>query len=63
MMKLTVAFSNFANASKIKIYSTVTFPAVLCGCETWYLTLRKVHSLRRHKNREIRMIFGPKRRE
>jgi hypothetical protein len=26
---------------KIKIYKTVILPVVLCGCETWSLTLRK----------------------
>jgi hypothetical protein len=26
---------------KIEIYSTVILPAVLCGCETWPLTLRE----------------------
>jgi hypothetical protein len=60
MTKPIVAFSNYAR--KIKIYSTVTVPADLYGCETWYLTLRKVHSLRGLKNREIRRIFGPRRR-
>jgi len=63
MTMLIVAFSNFANARKIKIYSNVTLPAVLYGYETWSLTLRKVHGLRGLKNREIRMIFGPKRRK
>jgi len=56
MTKLIVAFSNFANARKIKIYSTVNLPAGLYGCVTCSVTLRKVHSLRRLKNREIRRI-------
>jgi len=30
---------------KIKIYRTIILPVVLCGCETWSLTLRKERSL------------------
>ena len=36
-------------------------PAVLCGCETWSLTLREEHRLRVFENRVLRRIFGPKR--
>jgi hypothetical protein len=32
---------------------------VLCGCETWSLTLREEHRLRVFENRVLR-IFGPK---
>jgi hypothetical protein len=31
---------------KIRIYETVILPVVLCGCETWSLTLRKEHRYR-----------------
>jgi hypothetical protein len=31
---------------KIKIYRTIILPAVLCGCETWSLTLREERGLR-----------------
>ena len=31
---------------KIKIYRTIILPVVLCGCETWSLTLREGHRLR-----------------
>jgi hypothetical protein len=34
---------------------------VLCGCETWSLTLREEHRLRVFENRVLRRIFGPKR--
>ena len=44
---------------KIKIYRTIILP-VVCGCETWSLTLRK---LRVFKNRVLRGIFGPKKDE
>jgi hypothetical protein len=47
---------------KIKIYKTVILPAVLYGCETWSLTLRKEHRLRVSENRVLR-ILGPKREE
>jgi hypothetical protein len=38
-------------------------PAVLYGCETWFLTLKEVHRLRVFQNRVLRRIFGPKRDE
>ena len=46
---------------KIKIYKTIILPLVLCGCETWSLTLRKERRLRVSENRVLRRIFGPKR--
>jgi hypothetical protein len=45
---------------KIKIYRTIILPVVLCGCETWTLTLREEHRLRMVENRALR-IFWPKR--
>jgi len=48
---------------KIKIYTTVILTSVLCGCETWSLTLREVRRHRLFKNRVLRKIFGPKRDE
>ena len=33
---------------------------VLCGCETWSLTLREERRLRVFGNRVLRRIFGPK---
>ena len=47
--------------TKIKIHGTVTLSAVLCGCETWSVTLREEHSLRVFENRALRKIFGHKR--
>jgi hypothetical protein len=38
-------------------------PVVLCGSETWSLTLRKECRLRVFENRVLRRIFGPKRHE
>jgi hypothetical protein len=48
---------------KIKIYKTIILSVVLYGCETWYLALRKEHTLRVFENRVLRRIFGPKREE
>jgi hypothetical protein len=44
--------------TKIKKFRTIILPVVLCGCETWSLTLREEHRLR-----VLRRIFGPKREE
>jgi hypothetical protein len=43
----------------IKILKTVTPPVVLCGYETWPLTLREEH----RKNRMLRGTFGSEREE
>jgi hypothetical protein len=48
---------------KVKIYKTIIIPIVLCGCETWSLTLREEHRLRVFENRVLRWIFGTKRDE
>jgi hypothetical protein len=47
----------------IRIYKTIILPVVLCGCETWSLTLKEEHRLRVYENRVLRRIFGPKRDE
>jgi hypothetical protein len=46
---------------KIKIYRTIIMPVVLCGCESWSLTLREECRLRVFENRVLSRIFGPKR--
>jgi hypothetical protein len=48
---------------KIRIYKTIILPVVLCGCETWSLTLREEYmcTLRVFEKRVLRRIFGPKR--
>ncbi|KAJ4436507.1 hypothetical protein ANN_16538 [Periplaneta americana] len=48
---------------KVRIYKTVILPVVLCGCETWTLTLRKEQRLRVFENKVLRKIFGAKRDE
>jgi len=35
-------------------------PFVLCGCETWSLTLKEEYRLRVFENRVLRKIFGVK---
>jgi len=45
---------------KIKINRTIILPVVLCGCETWSITLREKRRLRVFENRVPRRIFGPK---
>ena len=44
-----------------KIYRKIILPVVLCGCETWSLTLREERRLMVFENRVLRRIFGPKR--
>jgi hypothetical protein len=51
------------NVKVKKIYKTIILTIVLCGCETWSLTLREEHRLRVFENRVLRRIFGPKRDE
>jgi hypothetical protein len=34
---------------------------VLCGCETWSITLKEEQRLRVFQNRVLRRTFGPKR--
>jgi hypothetical protein len=48
---------------KVKIYKTTILPVVLCGCDSWCLTLREEHRLRVFENRVLRRMFGPKRDE
>jgi hypothetical protein len=45
------------------MYKTIILPAVLYGCETWSLTLKKEHKLKVFGNGVLRRIFGPKRDE
>ena len=42
--------------------NTIILPVVLCGCETWSLTLREERKLRVFENMVLR-IFGPRRDE
>ena len=55
--------SSLSKNLKIKIYSTIIFPVVLYGCETWSLKSREERRLRVFENSVLRRIFGPKRGE
>ena len=48
---------------KIKIYRTKSLPVVLCGCESWSLTLREERRLRVFENGVLRRLFSLKRDE
>jgi len=48
---------------KIEIYRTTVFPVVLCGFETWRVTVREERRLRLLKNGVLRKIFGSERDE
>jgi hypothetical protein len=43
---------------KIKTHKILILPAVLYGCETWFLSLREEHRLRVFENGELSGIFG-----
>ena len=48
---------------KIKLFRNIILRVVLCGCETWSLTLREERKLRVFENMVLRIIFGPRREE
>jgi hypothetical protein len=45
------------------MHINIIFSIVLCGCETWSLTLREERRLRGFENRVLRRILWPKRNE
>ena len=45
--------------TQIDIYRNMLLPVVLCGCETWSLTMKEERRLRVSENWVMR-IFGPK---
>ena len=47
--------------AEIKIYRTIIFAVVLCGYETWRLTVREERRQRLLKNGVLRKIFGSER--
>jgi hypothetical protein len=51
----------FLSALEIRsrLYKPVVLPVVLCGCETWSLTLGEERGLGVIENRVLRRIFGP----
>jgi hypothetical protein len=63
LFRLLLYFRLLSKKLKIILYKTIILSVVLCGCETWSLTLREGHGLRVCENRVLRRIFGPKREE
>jgi hypothetical protein len=49
------------NTSDIRTPYMIILPALLYGCETWFLTVREEHRLRVNGNRMLKRISGPKR--
>ena len=43
------------------LYLVIILDVVLCGCETWSLTLREERKMRVFENMVLKRIFGPKR--
>jgi hypothetical protein len=60
-MQHLLCFSVLSRNIKIKICRTIISPVVLCGCETWSLTLREECRLNVFENRGLRRIFVSKR--
>jgi hypothetical protein len=48
---------------KLKIYRIIILPVVLCGCETWSLTMTEKPRPRLSENRMQRKVFEVKREE
>ncbi|KAJ4439560.1 hypothetical protein ANN_07687 [Periplaneta americana] len=62
-IKRSPTLSLLSKNLKVRIYKTVIVPVVLCGCETWTLTLREEQRLRVFENKVLRKIFGANRDE
>jgi hypothetical protein len=58
-----LSYRRLSKNLRIRIYTTIILPVVLCGCEILSLTLREGLRLRVIENRVLRRIFGPKRTE
>jgi hypothetical protein len=48
---------------KIKTFKKLILPAILSGCEYWFITQREEHRHRVFENRQMRRILGPNREE
>ena len=48
-------------SKNIKMVYRTVIPPVLYGHEAWSFTMREEYRLSMHKNRVLRMIFGPNR--
>jgi len=59
-MQNLLSFNLLSKNLKIKVHRTIILPVILCGCETWSLTLREECRLKVFENRVLRRLFGPK---
>jgi len=46
----------------IKMYESIMLYVALCGCETWFLTIREEHRFKLFETRKLR-TDGPKQEE
>jgi len=60
-MQTLLSSSFLSKNMMIRICISIILPVVLCGCETWSLTLREERRLRVFENGVLKRIFGPKR--
>jgi hypothetical protein len=44
----------------IELHNTIILYVALYGCETWSLTSRRGHTLKKFENRALGRIFGPR---
>jgi Mg2+ and Co2+ transporter CorA len=56
-----LVFCPLSKNIKIKMYTFVTLPVTFIVFETWTLILREEHRLMVFQNRDLRILFGPKR--
>ena len=55
-----LSFCLLPKSTKIKTHKNLILLVLLCGCETWFLTVRKVHWLMVSENRMLKRKCGPK---
>jgi hypothetical protein len=55
-----LSYSFLSKNIRIEMYRNIILPVVLCGCETWSLTLREKSRLMLFENRVPRKVFEPK---
>jgi len=53
-----LSYSLLSKTKNIKLYRYITLFVVLCGYETWTLTLREESKLRVFDDRVLRRMFG-----
>jgi hypothetical protein len=54
-VQILLSFHLLSKIMKIKIHKSIILPVVLCGCETWSVTLRKEH---KNGRRLYRVLVG-----